>query len=188
MTEQQQSGKGRPTPSRAEAEAARRTRAKLPSDAKSARKAMRVREAAERAQARQALYTGDERLLPARDQGPIRKRLRQFIDSRLSTGEVFLPIALLVMFAAFIQNKTVILIVNTLWSLLLLLVILDAVYVAIRVSQILKREFPDTTRRLPHIGYAIVRSLTMRLMRLPKPRYSIGGKPRTPKIPKAYSK
>ncbi len=188
MTEQQPSGKGRPTPSRAEAEAARRTRAKLPRDSKAARKAMRVREGAERAQARAALYTGDERLLPARDQGPIRKRLRQFIDSRLSTGEVFLPIALLVMFAAFIRNKTVILMVNTLWSLLLLLVIVDAVYVAIRVSQMLKREFPDSARRLPHIGYAIVRSLTMRVMRLPKPRYAIGGKPRTPKIPKAYLK
>ncbi len=188
MTDQQPSGKGRPTPTRAEAEAARRTRAKLPSDAKAARKAMRVREGAERAQTRAALYTGDERLLPARDQGPIRKRIRQFIDSRLSTGEVFLPVALLVMVAAFVQNKTVILFVNTVWSLMLLLVILDAVYVWTRVSQILKREFPDTARRLPHIGYAIVRSLTMRLMRLPKPRYGIGGKPKTPKIPKAYAK
>lgn len=188
MTEQQQpSGKGRPTPTRAEAEAARRTRAKVPTDAKSARKAMRLRANAERAQARQALYTGDERLLPARDQGPIRKRIRQYIDSRLSTGELFLPVALLVMLAAFIQNKTVILFVNTVWSLMLLLVIADGVYVSVRVSRILKLEFPESTRRLPHIGYALVRSLTMRLMRLPKPRYAIGGAARTPKVPKAYT-
>ena len=187
MTEQQQStGKGRPTPTRAEAEAARRNKVKLPKDAKAARKAMRARANSERNAQRIALYTGDERGLPVRDQGPIRKRLRQMIDSRLSTGEVFLPVAIFVMFAAFIQNKTVILLVNTVWSVLLILVIVDAVWVTLRVRQMLKQEFPDTTRTMSHVGYALVRSLTMRLMRLPKPRYSIGGKPRTPKIPKAY--
>ncbi|MHB0929218.1 MAG: DUF3043 domain-containing protein [Candidatus Nanopelagicales bacterium] len=187
MTEPQQSpGKGRPTPTRAEAEAARRTKAKLPTDAKAARKAMRARAAAERNAQRMALYTGDERGLPARDQGAIRKRLRQMIDSRLSTGELFLPVAVFVMFAAFIPNKTVILLVNSVWSLLLIAVIADSLWVAMRVRQMLKREFPESARTMGHVGYAIVRSLTMRLMRLPKPRYAIGGQPRTPKIPKAY--
>lgn len=183
MTEQENVGKGRPTPTRAEAEAARKQRIKVPKDPKAARKAMRARDAAERLRQRNALYTGDERYLPSRDQGPIRKRLRQYVDSRLSSGEVFLPVALLVMFAAFIQNAQVIILVNTVWSLMLLLVIVDGIWVAVQTHRIVGREFPGH-RRAGHIGYAVVRSLTMRMMRLPKPMHSIGGKPRTPKLPK----
>lgn len=185
MTEQDTSGKGRPTPKRAEAEAARRKNAKVPRDAKAARKAMRERANAERLQQRAALYSGDERHLPARDQGPIRKDIRKYIDSRLSSGEVFLPVAFLVMIAAFVQNKTVILIVNTVWSVMLIVVILDGIWVALQVSKLVKRQYPQSARRGSHIGYGVVRSMTMRLMRLPKPMYAIGGKPRVPKMPKA---
>ena len=181
MTEQQP--KGRPTPTRAEAEAARKQRARVPKDPKAAKKAMRERANAERLQQRNALYTGDERYLPTRDQGPIRKRIRKYVDSRISSGEVFLPVALLVMFAAFIQNEQVIIIVNTVWSLMLILVILDGVWVAVQVGRLVKREYPGH-RTAGHIGYGVVRSMTMRLMRLPRPMYSIGGKPRTPKLPK----
>lgn len=185
MTDQESTGKGRPTPKRAVAEAARRKRVKLPRDAKAARKALRERAAAERLQQRNALYTGDERYMPSRDQGPIRKDIRRYVDSRLSSGEVFLPVALLVMFAAFIQNKTVIVVVNTLWSIMLIVVILDGIWVAVQVRNLVQRQYPESVRRSSHIGYGVVRSMTMRLMRLPKPMYSIGGKPRTPKLPKA---
>ena len=184
MTDQESTGKGRPTPKRSEAEAARKQSVKVPRDKKGAKKAMRERATAERMQQRNALYTGDERFLPSRDQGPIRKQIRKFVDSRLSTGEVFLPVALLVMFAAFVPNKTLIILVNTIWSIMLLLVIVDAIWVAWSISKLLKREHPETARRASHIGYGVVRSMTMRLMRLPKPMYAIGGKPRTPKVPK----
>lgn len=183
MTEQEPIGKGRPTPTRAEAEAARKQRVRVPKDPKAAKKAMRERANAERLQQRNALYTGDERHLPTRDQGPIRKRIRKYVDSRISSGEVFLPVALLVMFAAFIQNEQVIIIVNTVWSLMLILVILDGIWVAVQVGRLVKREYPGN-RTAGHIGYGVVRSMTMRLMRLPRPMYSIGGKPRTPKLPK----
>lgn len=186
MTDQDHTGKGRPTPKRSEARASRRMRAKLPSDPKSARKAMRARAVEARTRERAALYTGDERYLPARDQGPIRKRIRQLVDSRLSSGEVFLPVAILVMFAAFIQNTAVIMAVNLVWSFMLVLVIVDSVWIAWSVRRMLRREFPETARTASHVGYGVVRSLTMRLMRLPKPRYAIGGKPREPKVPKAF--
>lgn len=186
MTDQQNSGKGRPTPKRSDAEAARRERARIPRDAKAARKAMRARQNAERMTQRAALYTGDERLLPARDQGPIRLHIRKYVDSRLSSGEVFLPVAFLVMFAAFIRNETIILWVNAVWTVMLIAVFVDAAWVAVNVRKLLKREFPESVRTTAHIGYALLRSLTMRLMRLPKPRYAIGGKPITPKVPKAY--
>ena len=184
MTDQEP--KGRPTPKRSDARASRRMRTRLPSDPKAARKAARTQMSEARMRERAALYTGDDRLLPSRDQGPIRKRIRQMVDSRLTTGEVFLPVAVLVMVAAFSQNKTVILFVNLVWTVMLFLVIADGVWTAVSISRMLRREFPAETRRSGHIGYGVLRSLTMRMMRLPKPRYGIGGKPREPKVPKAY--
>ena len=183
-----QQGKGRPTPKRAEAEAHRRTNAKLPRDPKAARKAMRLRQREATMRQRTALYTGDEKALPARDQGPIRKRVRTYVDSRISSGEVFLPVAFLVMFAAFVQSQAVIVFVNTVWSLMLIVVIADSVWMTFRLRKLIGREFPETLRPWGHVGYGVMRGLTMRLMRLPKPRVSIGGKPRTPKVPKAYQR
>lgn len=185
MTEQDHpTGKGRPTRSRAEAEQARRLKAKLPRDSKEARKAMRQRVAAERVRQREALYSGDERFLPARDQGPIRKRIRTYVDSRLSSGEVFLPVAFLVMIAFFFNNPTVVGVVNGIWSLMLIVVLLDSVTLGFLLYRLLKREFPETARKGAHVGYGITRSLTMRLMRLPRPMVKIGGKPKPPKAPK----
>ena len=181
-----QQGKGRPTPKRAEAEAQRRTAAKLPRDPKAARRAMRQRQREATARQRAALYTGDEKALPARDQGPIRKRVRAYVDARISSGEVFLPVAFLVMFAAFVQSPTIILFVNSVWSVMLVVVIADSAWLTYRISRLVKKEFPDTTRVWGHVGYGVMRALTMRFMRLPKPRVAIGGKPVTPKIPKAY--
>lgn len=180
MTEQP-TGKGRPTRKRSEAEEARRLKAKLPRDSKEARKAMRQRMAAERVRQREALYSGDERFLPARDQGPIRKRIRNYVDSRLSSGEGFLPIAFLVMIAFFFNNKTVNIVVNAIWTIMLVLVLVDAVLLSILLRRLLRREFPESARRAAHIGYGVTRALTMRWMRLPRPQVRIGGKPRTPK-------
>jgi Flp pilus assembly protein TadB len=181
MSDHESSGKGRPTRTRAEAEAARRLKAKLPRDSKEARKAMRQRSASERARQREALYSGDERFLPARDQGPIRKRIRNYVDARLSSGEGFLPIAFLVMIAFFFNNPTVNVVVNGIWTIMLLLVLVDAVVLSILLRRLMKREFPESVRRASHIGYGVTRALTMRWMRLPRPQVRIGGAPKEPR-------
>lgn len=184
MSDQDSTGKGRPTRSRAEAEAARRLKAKLPRDSKEARKAMRQRAAAERIRQREALYSGDERYLPTRDQGPIRKRIRDYVDARLSSGEGFLPIALLVMLAFFFNNPTVNMIVNGIWTLMLVIVLVDSVVLSVLLRRLMKREFPESVRRASHIGYGVTRALTMRWMRLPRPQVRIGGQPKPLKRPK----
>ena len=81
-------GKGRPTPSRREAEAARKARAKAGMDKKAAKQLLRERRAAENAKMRQGLKTGDERYLPPRDQGPVRRFVRDFVDARVSMAEM----------------------------------------------------------------------------------------------------
>ena len=52
---------------------------------------------------RQALASGDERYLPARDKGPVRRFARDFVDSRFNIAEYFLPMAVIILVLSMIQ-------------------------------------------------------------------------------------
>lgn len=77
------SGKGRPTPSRKEREAARK-KPLIGDRSKEAKKAARAQLAAKRAEAREGMLNGEERYLTVRDRGPQKKLARDMVDSRLS--------------------------------------------------------------------------------------------------------
>ena len=93
-----QGGKGRPTPTRKEAEAAARARAKAPAHPQgdgAARSASRA--ASPAARSAQAMKTGDERYFLARDKGPVRRFVRDFVDVRFSFVELMIPVMILVL-------------------------------------------------------------------------------------------
>ena len=46
---------------------------------------------------REGMRTGDERYLPARDKGPVRRYVRDFVDARLCMAELLLPLLVLMM-------------------------------------------------------------------------------------------
>src|SRR3954454_3917605 len=75
--------KGRPTPKRSVSQAANK-RPLVPSgrDRKTAGRASREQLREQRMRQRQAMITGDERYLPARDAGPQRRYVRDYIDAR----------------------------------------------------------------------------------------------------------
>ena len=54
---------------------------------------MRAQQAAGRSEARGAAARGDESFLPARDRGPVRKTVRDLVDSRRNIGSWFLAVA-----------------------------------------------------------------------------------------------
>ncbi|MGN6162400.1 MAG: DUF3043 domain-containing protein, partial [Marmoricola sp.] len=83
-------GKGRPTPTRKEAEAAAKQRAKSVKDPKSRSREQRTGNAAK---VREAMRTGDDRYLPARDQGPVKRFVRDFVDSRVGFLEFIIIFA-----------------------------------------------------------------------------------------------
>ena len=93
--------KNRPTPSRREQESARK-RPLVPTDRKAA--AGQSRDAARLARTKQraALLSGDESALPARDKGPVRRYIREVVDSRLNIGEFMLPIMFVVLALTFL--------------------------------------------------------------------------------------
>jgi hypothetical protein len=168
------SGKGRPTPSRKEAEAARKQSLKLPKDPKAAKKAARERDREARAQQRAALMAGDERALPARDQGPVKRYVRDFVDSRFTIAEYFIFVALAVLVLGFIPNPVVQLAVSISWMALIALVAFDEIFLLVRLNSALRKRFPDKAERKGALWYAGLRTLQLRRFRLPPPRVRRG--------------
>ncbi len=179
-----QAKKGRPTPSRKEAEANRKTRLKASADNKAAKKEMKAREREERMTARQGMMAGDERYFPARDQGPGKAYTRDYVDSRRRLSEYFLFIAVGILLAGFVQSPQAKNIVSLLWFLVAGLVVLDVTWFLIAFSRRLKAEFPDPADRKGCKLYAAMRLLQIRRLRIPPPRLRPGGKPVKPKKPK----
>ncbi len=161
--------KGRPTPKRREAEAAARARAKAA--AGTGRKGGdRTTRAAESRRIRQGIKEGDERYLPARDRGPVRRFVRDYVDARLCMAEFAVPLmlaSLLLSSFGFRAAGTGVL------NATILVVLLDSVLLRFRLRRELKRRFPAESLKGTTF-YAFVRSLQLRFMRLPKPRVKLG--------------
>ena len=170
-------GKGRPTPKRREAEAERKARAKPPTSQRDAMRRSREEARARRARQREALLSGDERYLPPRDRGPVRRFVRDFVDSRRSIAEFFLPIAIVVLVGTLLpvgeQLQASIFLV---WTLTLILIIVDSIVLGVRLRRALRRRFPDQDRFPGVMSYGLMRSTQMRRLRLPRPQVRPGDK------------
>ncbi|MGI8522222.1 MAG: DUF3043 domain-containing protein [Nocardioides sp.] len=167
------SGKGRPTPSRKEAEAAAKARAKVPRTRKEIAAQQKLGRRESSAAMRQAMRTGDDRALPQRDRGPVRRFVRDFVDSRFSLIELFIPIMLVVLVLGYSGNETLRAAANTGMFAVLLLIVVDMVRLRFKVRREVERRFPDTTPQgLTY--YAITRAMQMRFMRMPKSQVKVG--------------
>ena len=169
--------KGRPTPSRKDAEAAAKQRAKAPMDKKAAQKVLRERRAESNAKMREGMRTGDERYLPARDQGPVKRAIRDYIDARLSIAEFLLPLLIVIMVMQYSQSDQLIRIGSSLMSVTILVVAIDTTWLLFRLKRSLRAKFPDESLKGVTF-YAIMRVLQLRWLRMPKPQVKIGGAPR----------
>lgn len=166
-------GKGRPTPTRKEAEAAARARAKAPRTRKEMLAAQRAAKGESSAKVRAGMKAGDERYLLPRDKGPVRRFVRDFVDSRLSFVELLIPLLIVTMVLGYSGNETMRSIGNTILLGTVLLVVVDMVTLRMRLRRALAERFPDEpTKGLTY--YAITRALQMKFMRLPKARVKIG--------------
>jgi hypothetical protein len=169
--------KGRPTPSRKEAEAAARERAKAGMDKKAAQKLLRERRAESNAKVRQGMRSGDERYLPKRDQGPVKRFIRDYVDTRLSIAEFLLPLLVGIMALQYSGNDRLLKFGSVLMSTTILVVALDTTWMLFRLKRALRAEFPEENLRGTAF-YTILRMLQLRWLRMPKPQVKIGGAPR----------
>ena len=168
-------GKGRPTPSRREAEAAAKARAKAPRTRKEQARAQRATRAESSQQVRAAMKAGDERYYMPRDQGRVRRFIRDFVDSRFSFIELMVPLLVVTMILGYSGNAQLASIGNTVLMGTILIVIGDMLYLRFRLRRELARRFPDEPLK-GTTYYAVTRALQMKFMRLPKAKVKIGQK------------
>lgn len=171
-----QSGKGRPTPSRKDAEAARKTTIRAKRGTKDGKKASREADRMERARQRQGMLAGDPRFLPARDQGPVRAFVRDFVDGRYTVAEYFIFMAVVVLLLGFINNPSIQQLVSVGFFLMATLIVVDTSILIIQLSIRTKKAFPEKSDRRGIILYALMRTLQYRRLRMPKPRVQRGRK------------
>jgi len=156
---------------------ARKVNAEAPANRREAAKQMRDRQREERAEAAAGMRSGDERYLLARDRGPERKLVRDIIDSRRTVGTWFFGGALIVLVGSTVRVPAVQLASNLLWALLAIAVIVDSVLISRRVKKLVKERFPKTQQRMGSLQlYGVMRGLTFRRMRVPKPQTNLGDK------------
>jgi hypothetical protein len=165
--------KGRPTPTRKEAQALARARAKVPRTRKEMAAAQKASRSESSSSMRQAMKTGDERFLPARDKGPVKRFIRDYVDSHFSFIEMMIPLMLVVLVLGYTGSSTVTTYANLAMLSVFVLIIVDVVRLRFRIRRELAARFPTTSTQ-GTTYYAITRSLQMRFMRLPKAQVKVG--------------
>lgn len=180
LTEQlvRSAGKGRPTPKRSEAQGRRQgPPPPPPTTRKEAYRRMREQQAARRAETRQGAARGDDAYLPARDRGPVRKLVRDVVDSRRNIGSFFLAIAAVALVGTIAPSMVVRNYASFLLFGFFLLLIVDSVVLSRKIKKKVAERFPDDpqakkTRGL--VWYGISRSTMIRRWRFPKPEVPLG--------------
>ena len=179
MTE---SKKGRPTPKRSAATA--KHHALAPIVTKEERKKARALAKASRSANHAAYMRGEESAMPARDKGPVRRYVRDFVDARRSVGEFFMPVIFVVLILTMIPSSkknaeglavvpaTQLIAIGLMYTLLLIAVG-DGILLSRKVKRNVRAKFPDAS--LKGLGmYAWLRSTQMRRMRTPRPQKKHG--------------
>lgn len=166
-------GKGRPTPKRSEAEKRRRQPITAPKSRKEAYRRQRERVSQDRAKARAGLAKGDDKYLPKRDQGPVRRLARDYVDARRTLGSYLMWLLL----ASLLLNVLPIVIFRLISffvpPLLLIVVLVEGVLISRRVTRLAAERYPDEERR--GVGfYAAMRAMQIRRWRIPQPQVKIG--------------
>ncbi len=147
-----------------------------PANRREAAKRVRDKQRAVREEERRGMIAGDPRYLMGRDQGPVRALVRDIVDSRRNLGSIFFLAAFAVLFSGFF-NPAVVAIANLTWLAVAILVVVDCVLLCVRVRRTVRERFPKSEDRMAGLYfYAIMRALSFRKMRAPKPRVKTGEK------------
>jgi hypothetical protein len=165
-------GKGAPTPTRREQEAARK-RPLVPTDRKEAARTARAQTVEAREKARVGMAAGDDRYLTARDKGPQRKFVRDYVDARFNIGEFLIPVMLLVIVLSFLPGYFQVYGLLALWAFFAIAVI-DCVVLGFLVRRRLAVKFGESKVEKGVRWYSAMRALQLRVIRLPKPQVKRG--------------
>jgi hypothetical protein len=166
-------GKGRPTPKRSEAEKRRRP-VSAPGDRKEANRQYRDRQRQDRVRRQQGMQRGEQWALPARDRGPVRALVRDYVDSRRRLSEFYMYGLLVLLVMLFIRNALVQSIVPVLVTVAVLIMLVEGIFIGRHARALAETRLPGESTQGVRL-YAAMRALQIRQLRMPKPRIKPGG-------------
>jgi hypothetical protein len=184
--------KGRPTPKRnaarrntrkgpvapapmtaAEARARRKSLAG-PKLSREERRAERTASRARMSDRRERMQAGEEAYLLPRDQGPIRRYVRDVVDSRRNLLGLFMPSTLALLFIMFGVPQLQ-LYMSPAMLVLMVIMSIDGLILGRKVNKLVDAKFPSNTESRWKLGlYAASRASQMRRMRTPRPQVGRG--------------
>ena len=167
--------KNRPTPKRREVEKMKASPRLAPAATKEARKFQKQQARVQRARQRDAYLRGEESALPPRDRGPVRRFVRDYVDSRRTVGEFFLPVIVLVLFMTVMPIMEVRIASIFLMYGILIFSIVDGIFIGRKVKREVRNRFADAPVK-GIVMYAWLRSTQMRRLRAPLPQVKRGDK------------
>ena len=181
-------GKGRPTPSRRDAEGKRRgpvapapltskearARRKQGRGTKEERKTASAERRAESADRRARMLAGEDKYLLPRDKGPVRAYVRDLVDSRRHLVGLFTPLAVLLILGMFLDPSLQAIVTLGMFVMMLFMAV-EGVVLGRQINTRVHERFPDSVDGGFKLGwYAFVRASQIRKMRAPAPRVSPG--------------
>ncbi|WP_099331927.1 DUF3043 domain-containing protein [Actinomyces minihominis] len=178
--------KGRPTPTRREAEAALR-KPLVPDDRKLAKQIAKQKRAEAYERERIALETGDERYLPVRDKGRIRRYIRNYVDARWSVAEFLLPAMLIflggMLLFSFLPmlgatGNFIIVGLTVLFYGMLVISLIESFFVWRKIKKRVAEKYPGEQIPRGSWFYLYSRMLMARRWRSPKPMVARGEFPK----------
>ena len=165
--------KGKATPKRKDAVAATKVNSITSPVTKADRSKNREALRAARAEARAAYMRGDQNALPARDRGPVKKFVRDYIDSRRSLGEYFLPLMVIVLVLTLVPSAEIRFVAIIFMYGAMLYSVVYGFFVTKNIKKQVAERFPDeSTKGLGMYGW--LRSTQMRRLRAPAPQKKLG--------------
>ncbi|MGB3352155.1 MAG: DUF3043 domain-containing protein [Mycobacterium sp.] len=184
--------KGKPTPKRSEASRrrgpvapapltsaeARKRRKELggPKLSREEKKAQRSERRSDMSKRRERMMAGEDAYLLPRDQGPVRRYVRDVVDSRRNLLGLFMPSALGLIFVMLaVPSVQVQQMLSPAMLVLVLVMVVDGFILGRKVNRLADQKFPDNTETGWKLGfYASSRASQLRRMRAPRPQVERG--------------
>jgi DUF3043 family protein len=179
--------KGRPTPKReakgrgpiarapmTAAEARRRRKQNQLTRAE--RREVRAAQRERMADRRDRMMAGEEGYLLPRDKGPVRRYVRNVVDSRRNLLGLFMPIGFGLVFVMLaVPSPQIQALVSPAMLVLVLIMLIDGFFLGRKVNNLVDQKFPKNTESGWRLGfYAANRASQLRRMRTPRPQVKRG--------------
>jgi hypothetical protein len=167
--------KGVPTPKRSEAQPNRRQPYQAPASRKAATRQTRERDRADRVRQTDAYQRGEEWALPRKDKGPVRALARDVVDARRSIAEYYVILAVVTVALLFLFPASLKGVADALVFVVLAVVVGEGWLVGQKIKRLARERHPGhSTQGVTY--YAVMRGISMRRLRMPKPRVNRGDK------------